>query len=228
MRECSEVITATNFQWPDQASCENFPSMADGNCYSGSNPEPGAEPEPEPEVYPEPEPEMTPEPETEPMPNATDSGSSNAAQPPVVLKKRRYDISEQGVSGKFQGWADVQGQGAANDYCRVLKFRKKRFYLACALAGSDDELSYTSPDIRSGDFDEGFKDTWYMKDEDGDGRDDFCRCIDGTDTPYVSCMRAGDDGFEGHYDFTPTESVTPINCQKIRVNPFLGHPQIDN
>lgn len=75
MRECSEVITATNFQWPDQASCENFPSMADGNCYSGSNPEPGAEPEPEPEVYPEPEPEMTPEPETEPMPNAT--GISN-------------------------------------------------------------------------------------------------------------------------------------------------------
>ncbi|PIK39158.1 hypothetical protein BSL78_24002, partial [Apostichopus japonicus] len=64
MRECSEVITATNFQWPDQASCENFPSMADGNCYSGSNPEPGAEPEPEPEVYPEPEPEMTPGPET--------------------------------------------------------------------------------------------------------------------------------------------------------------------
>lgn len=55
--------------------------------------------------------------------------------------------------------------------------KKKKTYLACALAGSDDEIAYKSPDYRSGDFDEGFRDTWYMKDEDGDGRDDFCRWV---------------------------------------------------
>ena len=34
------------------------------------------------------------------------------------IKARRYDIREQGDPRMFRGWADVQGQGAANDYCR--------------------------------------------------------------------------------------------------------------
>lgn len=245
MDECSAAMLFSGVVWPEASSCENFPPMAEGNCYSGidgaveltpepeSEPEPEMTPEPEPETGPKPEPDVTPEPEPEmthepghDMSNVTDVDSSNAAQPPTTLKKRRYDIVNQGVAGKFQGWADVQGQGAANDYCRVLKFKKKRFYLACALAGADDEEGYTSPDIKSGDFDEGERDTWYMKDEDGDGRDDFCRCVSHEDTPYVSCMRAGDSGFEGHYDFKPTMSNIPEDCTRVKVNPFLGHPPL--
>ena len=34
------------------------------------------------------------------------------------LKPRRYDIEDLGSDCLFRGWADVQGQGAANDYCR--------------------------------------------------------------------------------------------------------------
>ena len=34
------------------------------------------------------------------------------------IKPRRYDIIDQGEDCYFRGWADVQGQGAANDYCR--------------------------------------------------------------------------------------------------------------
>ena len=33
-------------------------------------------------------------------------------------KARRYDIEDLGNPFLFQGWADVQGQGAAHDYCR--------------------------------------------------------------------------------------------------------------
>lgn len=34
------------------------------------------------------------------------------------VKPRRYDIEDLGSDCLFRGWADVQGQGAANDYCR--------------------------------------------------------------------------------------------------------------
>ena len=34
------------------------------------------------------------------------------------IKLRRYDVAEAGDPKLFRGWADVQGQGAANDYCR--------------------------------------------------------------------------------------------------------------
>lgn len=34
------------------------------------------------------------------------------------VKDRRYDIEDLGEDNFFKGWADVQGQGAANDYCR--------------------------------------------------------------------------------------------------------------
>lgn len=34
------------------------------------------------------------------------------------LKPRRYDVKEPGDPELFHGWVDVQGQGAANDYCR--------------------------------------------------------------------------------------------------------------
>ena len=34
------------------------------------------------------------------------------------IKPRRYDVTDQGEDCYFRGWADVQGQGAANDYCR--------------------------------------------------------------------------------------------------------------
>lgn len=35
-----------------------------------------------------------------------------------VIPERRYDIADLGDPALFQGWADVQGTGAANDYCR--------------------------------------------------------------------------------------------------------------
>ena len=50
-------------------------------------------------------------------------------------------------------------------------------YLSCALAGSTNDHVYTSPNKTDEFFDAGHTDTWYMKDEDGDGRDDYCRLV---------------------------------------------------
>ena len=48
--------------------------------------------------------------------------------------------------------------------------------LSCALAGTQGESQYnynsSNPDAW---LDLGHADTWYMRDEDGDGRDDYCR-----------------------------------------------------
>ena len=34
------------------------------------------------------------------------------------IPSRRYDIVDLGDPAYFRGWADVQGTGSANDYCR--------------------------------------------------------------------------------------------------------------
>lgn len=44
------------------------------------------------------------------------------------IPERRYDIANLGDPDFFQGWADVQGTGAANDYCRYAT-RKWRYNL---------------------------------------------------------------------------------------------------
>ena len=48
-------------------------------------------------------------------------------------------------------------------------------FLSCALAGSSVDHQYTSPNASVDWFDAGHMDTWYMKDKDNDGRDDYCR-----------------------------------------------------
>lgn len=47
-------------------------------------------------------------------------------------------------------------------------------WLACALAGTHGE-SDTNYESDKSNFEAGYTLTWYMKDEDGDGRDDYCR-----------------------------------------------------
>lgn len=50
-------------------------------------------------------------------------------------------------------------------------------FLSCALAGTQGqgEFNFNSPNHGESFFEVGYKDTWYMKDEDGDGKDDYCR-----------------------------------------------------
>lgn len=107
---------------------------------------------------------------------------------------RLFDIPELGDPEFFHGWADVQGDGAANDYCRVIGQGKKRF-LSCNLAGNSrqDRHHYIS---KLG-VDLGHAGTWFMQDMDGDGRDDYCRCVGTVSKSQVTCMKAGQRGFFG-------------------------------
>ncbi|XP_060080743.1 uncharacterized protein LOC132560115 [Ylistrum balloti] len=139
-----------------------------------------------------------------------------------TIHPRRYDVIDQGDSKLFRGWADIQGTGAANDYCRVIGKRKKQF-LSCALAGSiGQDHMYVS---KMG-FDAGLKDTWYMRDADNDGRDDYCRCVGNSTSSRISCMKAESEGFRSsplvggsQYSF---DLIGSDGCFGQEVNPFTG------
>ncbi|XP_041472011.1 hemicentin-1-like [Lytechinus variegatus] len=166
-------------------------------------------------------------------PDLSDLGT--APSPLMELKLRRYDVTDTGIPDLFRGWADVQGQGAANDYCRVIEPEEGQYQLSCVLAGSEGEVkgNYTT---RLG-FDVGERNTWYMKDEDGDGRDDYCRCMrEAGQGRWVYCTKAGTNGFYGNPDAEEfeTNEVTfrapgPEDelrkCRKRRVDPFFGLPE---
>uniref|UniRef100_X2AHY9 Uncharacterized protein n=2 Tax=Capitella teleta TaxID=283909 RepID=X2AHY9_CAPTE len=88
-----------------------------------------------------------------------------------ALLRRRYDVLEGGNTELYVGWADVQGQGAANDYCRVVGVDSNSRFLACSLAGSKGQgHEYVS----ERGFDVGLPGSWFMRDMDNDGRDDYC------------------------------------------------------
>ncbi|KAH9494382.1 hypothetical protein Btru_021744 [Bulinus truncatus] len=106
---------------------------------------------------------------------------------------RRYDITDLGDPGYFQGWADVQGTGAANDYCRVVGKGKLRF-MSCNLAGSSGQGHHYVSKLG---FEAGHPNTWFMRDMDGDGRDDYCRCLISKVSSRITCMKAGQRGFYG-------------------------------
>ncbi|XP_054759961.2 uncharacterized protein LOC129266143 [Lytechinus pictus] len=141
-----------------------------------------------------------------------------------TVLERSYVIEDRGMTSFFRGWVDVQGQGAANDFCRIVRTDGKPF-MSCLLAGSmeDDLLAYTSPNPSEEWFDPGYSNTWYMKDEDEDGRDDYCRCVGSVPDTTVVCMKAGPAGFEGQErDFTPESS--PMDCFYLTADPFFGFP----
>ncbi|XP_038053921.1 hemicentin-1-like isoform X1 [Patiria miniata] len=152
-----------------------------------------------------------------------------------AIKPRRYDITDAGLKDYFRGWVDVTGQGAANDYCRIIKARTSTRFLdtsmqlACAIAGTagQSEYNYVSGER----FDVGQMDTWYMRDEDGDGRDDYCRCTsDAPDGQFVYCTKADVGGFHGapgmeesQYSFKARGDRRLLRkCRKRKVDPFFG------
>ncbi|XP_071831275.1 uncharacterized protein [Apostichopus japonicus] len=158
--------------------------------------------------------------------------TSQSAQVTTPVKPRRTDITNPGTRDLFQGWVDVQGQGAANDFCRIIGTSSDVYQLVCSLAGTEgeEEFNYNS---KIG-FDIGEKDTFYMKDENGDGRDDYCRCTSVTGKRYVWCTAGGENGFYGNEKVEPDTSQHSFQaegekndlrkCRRRFVDPFFGIP----
>ncbi|ESP03967.1 hypothetical protein LOTGIDRAFT_156569 [Lottia gigantea] len=138
------------------------------------------------------------------------------------LPQRRYDVIELGNEEYFRGWADVQGLGAANDYCRVIG-RSRRKFLSCVLAGSTGQEHFYVSTLG---FQPGYPDTWFLRDVDNDGRDDYCRCVGKPEKSRISCMKAGEHGFygssmQGGSQFT-FDLPGSNGCHNKKLNPLFG------
>jgi hypothetical protein len=119
------------------------------------------------------------------------------------LVPRRGDVGpEQEENGLlrntryFAGYTDVQRFGVKTDFCRFVQkgSDEKDLFLACALGGTENlsSTSFRSPSVRNG-FVLGRDD--YMRDVDGDGREDYCRIVKEGEEFISMCNSSTDKGF---------------------------------
>jgi len=84
----------------------------------------------------------------------------------------------------FEGYMDLQRLGYKGDFCRVIEKEgmPESRILACALAGQEglDSMTYRSESKRAG---MRFSRDDYVRDVDGDGKDDYCRILKMTSAP---------------------------------------------
>lgn len=99
----------------------------------------------------------------------------------------------------FNDYADVGRLGVAYDFCRMVsdKDEPDALYFACGLAGTDGTSTLS---FRTSKSNKGFRLSYddYMRDINGDGRDDYCRILKWKDDSswQAVCQRASDTGFE--------------------------------
>lgn len=100
---------------------------------------------------------------------------------------RRYDVTP-GMDREgdgwirnpryFEGYVDLQRLGYKGDFCRVIEKENapESRILACALAGQEglDSMTYRTESARTG---MRFGRDDYVRDVDGDGREDYCRIL---------------------------------------------------
>lgn len=144
----------------------------------------------------------------------TDSNSLISAQFP-----RRGDVSYNTEAqaykqdGRyFADYADVQGVGFKNDFCRMIvpsSADTKSMFFACALGGTSGLAtdSYRTRSVKDGFI---ISRDDYMRDVFGDGRDSYCRIFKGQDGTFQPmCLRAGTTKFaiKDQVDPNPPEEI---------------------
>ena len=112
----------------------------------------------------------------------------------------------------FNGYADVSRIGTPYDFCRMVaeKDDPTNLFFACALSGTEglSSTSFRTPGVKDG-FRISHDD--YMRDVNGDGREDYCRILL-RDTYQPVCAYAGDTGFDSkeRIDSDPPENIKTL------------------
>lgn len=114
----------------------------------------------------------------------------------------------------FNDYADVTRLGSPYDFCRMVaeNGEPENLFFACALSGTEG-LSSTS--FRTPAVSDGFRISHddYMRDVNGDGRDDYCRILLWNDNTYQPvCAYAGDTGFDSkeRIDNNPPDEIKTL------------------
>ena len=74
----------------------------------------------------------------------SNSGGTTGPTGPTggTIKPRPTNIQDCGYIDKPRGWADIQGQGVPNDYCRMVGADANNPYFSCYLAGSTSQFNH--------------------------------------------------------------------------------------
>lgn len=114
----------------------------------------------------------------------------------------------------FADYCDVSRLGTQYDFCRMIApaDSPKDYFFACALAGTE---GLDSAKFRTMSTKDGFRISYddYMRDINGDGRDDYCRILKWKDGSYQPvCQRATDVGFDSKetVDSDPPEAIATL------------------
>lgn len=114
----------------------------------------------------------------------------------------------------FADYVDVSRLGTQYDFCRMIApaDEPKNYFFACALAGTE---GLDSTKFRTMSTKDGFRISYddYMRDVNGDGRDDYCRILKWKDGSYQPvCQRATDIGFDSKetVDSDPPEAIATL------------------
>ena len=114
----------------------------------------------------------------------------------------------------YNDYADVSRLGTPYDFCRMVAPSNDltNLFFACALAGTEN---LTSTSFRTPGVKEGFRISYddYMRDINGDGRDDYCRILKWSDNTFQPvCSYAGDMGFDSkeRIDSKPPEDIKTL------------------
>lgn len=134
-------------------------------------------------------------------------GATSTVCTPTVSKP-----GDGGYGNMFQGWGNVSNKpGTCNDYCRFVG-DPPNVFLACAIGGNtaSNQYSYRTP-VGMG-VDAGYPGTGYLKDENGDGYDDFCRCVGTGTNTFVACIKGTPTGFDSNNYGINLSATKPKNC----------------
>ncbi|MEZ4222196.1 MAG: hypothetical protein R3B13_14770 [Polyangiaceae bacterium] len=114
------------------------------------------------------------------------------------------------------GYYDISGRNQRADFCQVVR------------ATSTIECDTGAQIIRSiPNVDLGHPRTGRMEDANGDGRDDFCRCVGDSPQVFYSCMTSTGNGFSPvQYGLRPPNRTTCdyLNAQQAAAQPLPAAP----
>ncbi|MCA9621272.1 MAG: hypothetical protein KC731_19755 [Myxococcales bacterium] len=134
------------------------------------------------------------------------STSVGGPAPVVAATATRGKSTSAGDPALFPyGYYDISGRGSKDDFCQV---EREGHALSCDTG---------SVVVRSGaNLDLGYPGTGQMEDANGDGKDDFCRCVGDPPTVAYACLVSNGTTFaEDPYGFKPPgrTSCDTLNAQ---------------
>lgn len=131
-------------------------------------------------------------------------------------KLKNYNIKNWGHPDFYRSFCNVSGTQENNDYCKIVKNKLSNSYdLECNTYDNNNIYNLINIDI-------GHKNSQYMKDESGNGHDDFCRCVGDFPQSKVKCFQATKEGF--NKEFYPINK--PTNCYGYNSNQLKNYMDV--